>query len=204
MKNLICLPAVLVLSLVVCGLCDAEAPRQIANFRLGTDISQYKDHVQMDTAIALRHSEYLSEVDIKPIEGYKSGYVSYGNCDQPGAIVKIKMKYERDDKEFFDELMERFDKKFGKPAEYKGDAFRACIAWKWAFTDAEKNKIYMVLQHNCQDDEDYTSGNAIKLWMKNRIDSERACYENKHPEQKGEDAEKKAKKKPDLKNLIPE
>jgi hypothetical protein len=204
MKKMICLPAVLVLLLFFYGLCGAEAPRQIATFRLGTDISQYKDLVQMDTAVVLRHSEYLSETDIKPIEGYKSGYLAYGNCDQPGAVIKIKMKYERDDKEFFDELMERFDKKFGKPAEYKGDAFRACIAWKWAFTDAEKNKIYMVLQHNCQDDEDYTSGNAVKLWMKNRIDSERTCYDNKHPEPKGEDAEKKAKKKPDFKNLIPE
>jgi len=204
MKKLVCLSAALVVSLLFCGLCGAEAPRQIAGFRLGVNVSQYKDQVQVETAVPLRHSEYLSEVDIKPIDGYRSGYLSYGNCDQPGTIVKIKLKYDRDDKEFFDELMERFDKKFGKPSEYKGDAFRACIAWKWSFTDSEKNKINMVLQHNCQDDEDYTSGNAVKLWMKNRIDRERACQEEKQSESKGEDAEKKARKKPDIRNLIPE
>ncbi len=204
MKKMMCSLAVLIFSLVSYGLCTAEAPHQIAGLQLGADIQQYKDLLQMDTALPLRHSEYLSEVDVKPIEGYRGGYISYGNCDQAGKIVKIKLKYERDDKEFFDELMERFDKKFGKPAEYKGDAFRSCVAWKWSFTDSEKNKISLMLQHNCQDDEDYMSGNAVKMSLKNLIDSERACYDQKHPEPKNDEGDKKAKKKFDFKNLVPE
>ncbi len=204
MKKIMILPAVLLFCLVSYGQCVAEAPHQIAGFRLGTDIQQYKDFLLTDTALPLRHSEYLSEVEVKPIEGYKSGYVSYGNCGQPGKVMKIKLKYDRDDKEFFDELMERFDKKFGKPSEYKGDAFRSCVAWKWSFTDTDKSKIILMLQHNCQDDEDYMSGNAVKISSKTLIDGERACYEEKHPEPKGDDADKKAKKKYDFKSLLPE
>ena len=129
--------------------------------------------------------EYLSEVELKtPFEGYRSGYLFYGNCDKPGRIVKIKLKYERSDKEFFDDLVQRFKRKFGEPDQYRGDAFRAFIAWKWSFKDKDNNKISLILQHNSADVEEYTQGNSVKLSVTSFIEKEAICYEQKNPEPK--------------------
>jgi hypothetical protein len=160
----------------------AEAPRQIAGFTLGGNISQNQEMVKMDSVLLLRHMEYLSEVEIKPIEGYKSGYILFGNCDEPGRIVKIKMKYAIADRWFYDELLQRFRKKFGEPAQWKGDPFQTLIAWKWSFTDRHKNRISMILQHYTGDDDEYTRGNSIRLTMMGLIEKERLCYEKKHPD----------------------
>jgi hypothetical protein len=163
----------------------AQAPQQIAGIRLGANIDQYKDILQMDTSLPVRHMEYLSEVEIKrPFEGYRSGYISYGNCDKPGRIVKIKLKYERDDKEFFDDLLQRFKRKFGQPDQYRGDAFRAFIGWKWSFKDKDNNRISLILQHNSADIEEYTLGNSVKLTATSLIEKEAKCYELKNPEPK--------------------
>lgn len=188
-------------------LCFADAPHQIGGFGVGTNIKQYAESLRMDTSLPIRHMEYLSEVEVKPREGFRSGYLSYGNCHEPGQIVKIKLKYERESRKFFNELLERFKKKFGEPSEYKGDAFRAFVAWKWSFTDKDNNKISLILQHNRQNDEEYTSGNSVKISQITLIQKERQCYEKKHPEVK-ESAEKMQKessaKSPDFNLLVPQ
>ena len=43
----------------------AEAPQQIAGIRIGASIDQYRDILQMDTKLPVRHMEYLSEVELK-------------------------------------------------------------------------------------------------------------------------------------------
>jgi hypothetical protein len=205
-KILGCMLAVCGLLLPVAGF--AEAPQQIAGIRLGATIEQYRDLLQMDTILPVRHMEYLSEVELKsPFEGYRSGYIFYGNCEKPGRIVKIKLKYERDDKEFFDDLVQRFKRKFGEPDQYRGDAFRAFIAWKWSFKDKDNNRISLILQHNSADVEEYTQGNSLKLSETSLLEKEAACYENKNPEpkrtQEGK-AEKKLKGQVDYQRFIPE
>jgi hypothetical protein len=187
--------------------CFADAPRQIAGFALGANVSQYANSLRMEKSLPLRHMEYLSEAEIIPPDGFKSGYVFFGNCREPGRIVRIKLKYEREDKEFFEELLEHFGKKFGKPDEYKGDAFRVFIAWKWSFKDKSGNKTNLILQHNSEDDEDYTSGNSMKMSQMTLIEQERQCYDKKHPESKeGAEGTRKesSRKKPDFKLLVPE
>jgi hypothetical protein len=182
----------------------AETPREIAGFRLGGKISDYTDSILPETALPVRHSEFLSEVDIKPPVGYKSGYITYGNCDQSGRIVRIKLKYEREDKEFFNDLLERLKEKFGNPPEYKGDAFRACLAWKWNFNDGTGEKIGLLLEHNCDQDEDINTGNSIKLIFRSEIEKERSCFEKKYNGAKqGENPDEKAKQKPDFRSLVP-
>ena len=160
----------------------AEAPRKIAGFGLGMNINQYQDLVRMDTAIPIRHMEYLSEVETAKIEGYKNGYISYGTCAQPGRIIKVKFKYEIPDKWFFDELLKRFEKRFGKPSEWKGDPFRTLIAWKWSFKDPQKNIVSMILQHYSGEDEEFTRGNSLRLTIMKFLEEERQCYEKKFPE----------------------
>jgi hypothetical protein len=190
------------------GLSLAEAPQQIAGIKLGANIDQYKDILQMDTALPVRHMEYLTEVEVKSsFEGYRSGYIFYGNCDKPGRIVKVKLKYARDDQEFFNDILKEFKRKFGEPDQYRGDAFRAFVAWKWSFTDKDKNKISLILQHNSSDVEEYTRGNSVKLSVTSLIEKETMCYEQKNPETK-QAASGKASKKPgdqiDYGRFIPE
>ena len=207
MRNIICL-SLLIPALLFPIAVFAQAPEQIAGIRLGANIDQYKNILQMDTSLPVRHMEYISEVELKPsFEGYRSGYIFYGTCDKPGRIVKFKLKYERSDKEFFDELLQRFKQKFGDPDQYRGDAFRAFIAWKWSFKDKDGNNISLILQHNSSDVEEYTTGNSIKLTVTSLIEKETRCYEQKNPEAK-QAGSGKASKKPgeqiEYRRFIPE
>ena len=200
--------AVVVGTLLFPVLSSAEAPQQIAGIRLGANIDQYAHIIQMDTALPVRHMEYLLEVALKPaFEGYRSGYIFYGNCDKPGRIVKIKLKYERSDKEFFDDLLQRFKRKFGEPDQYRGDAFRAFLAWKWSFKDKDGHSISLILQHNSSDVEEYTQGNSVKLSATSLIEKEAKCYELKNPEPKRAQpgkGQKSPREQADYQRLIPE
>jgi len=158
-----------------------KAPRKIAGITLGEQISMFVDLVQMETSIVLRDRQYLREVDIREIDGYKSGTVDFGNCSKPGQIVRIKLKYEYEDKNFYDELLEKFKKKFGEPDDWRGDPFHVIIAWKWSFRDEKGNSISLILQHSR--DEEYKWGNSIKLTNTTLIEQERLCYEKKNKEE---------------------
>jgi len=181
MRRILCL-LIVATTLIVSRTSFADAPHQIAGFVLGANINQYQHLLRMDSVIPIRHLECLSEVETKPIEGYKNGYVLFGNCREPGRIVNIKMKYAYSDRAFYDQLLNIFKKKFGPPSEWRGDAFQTLISWKWSFTDKEHNKISMILQHYTGDDEEYTSGNSLKLSMTTAIEKERQCHEMKEPE----------------------
>jgi hypothetical protein len=157
-----------------------RAPHGIVGFRLGDDISSCANLVHMDTALPIRHREYLHEVETRELEGFKSGIIAFGNCANLGRIIRIKLKYAYPGKRFFNELLERFKKRFGEPDEWKGDAFQAIIAWKWSFIDEENNSISMVLQHSVDEEQKY--GNSLKLTNKTLMEKERLCYKKKHPD----------------------
>ena len=166
------------------GLCLAEAPHEVGGFTLGKNIADYKGKLKMDTSMPIRYMDYISEVEIQNMDGFKSGLIAYGNCDSPGKIVRIKLKYSDSSKEFFNQLLKRFKARFGEPTEWRGDSFHVVIAWKWAFTDKEGNRISMILQHNTMDEEEKI-GNSVKLTMINLFESERICFESKEPETAG-------------------
>jgi hypothetical protein len=164
-----------IVALVVSGNCLAgNAPHQVGVFVLNQNISNFKDYVIMETALPIRHMENIEEVEIKPIEGIKSGLIAYATCSAPGHIVRIKLKYQDSDKKFFENLLKRVKKKYGEPEEYRGDPFHIFIAWKWSLKDNDGNRISMTLQHNSQDTEE-KRGNAIKLTMTNLIEEDQRC-----------------------------
>ncbi len=184
-----------------------KAPRQIAGLVLGEQIAMFVDLVRMETATPLRDRKYLREVRIREIDGYRTGTVSFGNCNRPGQIVRIKLKYEYSDKKFYDGLLAQFKKRFGEPDEWRGDPFHVIIAWKWAFTDKNNNKISLTLQHSR--DEDYKWGNSVKLTNTTLLEQERICYQKKHPgksdSQKSKASAKKRKlREKDYLQFIPE
>ena len=158
----------------------AQAPSQIAGFVLGGNFSEFKEKVQMETVLPIRYREYLMEVEIKRIEGFKSGLVWFGTCNEPNRIVRIKLKYADSSKKFYNKLLERFKQRFGEPDEWRGDPFHVVIAWKWSFIDSERNPISMILQHNTLDAEE-KKGNALKMTLTDLINQEHLCHEKKHP-----------------------
>jgi hypothetical protein len=166
------------------GICLAETPHQVGDFALGKDIADHKGKVKMETSIPVRYMEYINEVEISKTEGFKSGLIAYGTCDSPGRVVRIKLKYANSSKKFYNQLLNIFKSRFGKPTEWRGDSFHIVIAWKWSFTDQENNRISMILQHNTMDEEEKV-GNSLKLTMTNLFEQERICFEKKELKAKG-------------------
>lgn len=158
------------------GIGLAQAPHQIGGFALGKDIAGNKGLLKMETSIPIRYMEYINEVEIKKMEGFKSGIIAYGNCDSPGRILRIKLKYADSSKKFYNKLFERFKVRFGEPTEWRGDSFHVLIAWKWSFIDDQNHRISMILQHNTKDEEQKI-GNSLKLTMTNLFERERLCFE---------------------------
>ena len=161
----------------------AEAPHQIAVFKLNSNIADIKDYVIMETALPIRYQENIEEVEIKPLAGYKTGLISYATCAAPGHIVRIKLKYKDSSKKFFEKLLQQTEQKFGKPDEYRGDPFHIVISWKWSFVDKDNHRISLILQHNSMDTEEKL-GNAIKLTMTNLIEEDQRCYNVKALDQR--------------------
>ena len=163
----------------ITGIClAADAPHQVAVFKLNSNIADAKDYVIMETALPIRHMENIEEVEIKPIQGIKSGLIAYATCTAPGHIVRIKLKYKDSSKKFFENLLKRIKKKYGEPDDYRGDPFHILIAWKWSFIDKEGNRLSLTVQHNSQD-ADEKRGNAVKLTMINLIEEDQRWYKLK-------------------------
>ena len=168
-----------VAAILICGTTMAgDAPHQIGVFALNENISKFKDYVIMETALPIRYMENIEEVEVKSIKGIKSGLIAYATCAARGRIVRIKLKYQDPSKEFYEELLERIKKKFGKPEQYQGDQFHIVISWKWSFIGEKNERITMTLQHNTMDTEEKI-GNSIKLTNRSLIKEDLKCYNEK-------------------------
>ena len=172
---------VIMVTLFLHSICIARAPHQVGGFELGKDIADYKEMLRMETSLPIRHMEYLREVEIKDMNGFRSGLIHYGTCAVPGRIVRIKLKYADSTKQFYEKLLQLFKKRFREPTEWRGDPFQVIIAWKWSFVDTENNRISLILQHNTKDEEE-KRGNSVKLTCWSFIEEEGLCFEKKQPE----------------------
>ena len=175
-KNVIIAMAVFLL--LVPGMTLADAPNQVGGFVLNHNIKKFEDRVIMDTALPVRYAENIEEVEIKFTQGFKSGLIAYGTCDQPGHIVRIKLKYADSSKKFYKDLLKRFEKRFGEPDEYRGDPFKIVDAWKWSFVDQQNHRISLILQHNTKDEQE-KMGNSVKLTNTSLMEKDLLCYKNK-------------------------
>jgi hypothetical protein len=182
----------------------AQVPYEIAGFALGKNIEDYQDKLRMDTVLPIRYAECLKEVEIRNIPGYKSGLITYGDCAVPGRILRIKLKYEDFSRKFYNDLLARFKKRFGKPDRWRGDPFHVLVAWKWSFTDTNGNRISLVLQHNVEDTT-RKLGNAVKMSMLNFEEEEIQCFEKIHPDKQDIEngQEPKSQDHPDWDFFIP-
>ena len=163
------------------GVCDAKTPLEVGGFVLGAPVQGVEDRVRMQSALPVRHMEFLQEVEIGDLPQFKSGYIAFGTCHQPGQIVRIKLKYADSSRKFYDALLKRFKQRFGDPSEWRGDPFHVVIAWKWQFSEPDGTCISLTLQHNTRD-ADEKMGNAVKLTASHLIEAERRCFEERQPE----------------------
>lgn len=170
-----------IITLVLNGGYAAEVPHELAGFVLGGEMNDYKDLLKLDTILPIRYFETLKEVEIKEIEGFKTGLIIFGTCSEPWKVVRFKFKYADSSKKFYNKLLKRFKKRFGEPNEWRGDPFHIVLAWKWSFTDKDNNRISLILQHNTRDQEE-KKGNSVKMTMWNLIEKETLCHEKKRAE----------------------
>lgn len=171
-------------------LCDsharASAPQSIVGVRLGSQIEEIKDLVDLSSAVPVWGSRYLMRAPLRPVRGYQSGYVVYGDCAHPGRVVRIKLTYEDASEAFYNQLHSAITKRYGKPTEWRGNPFGTLRIWKWSLRDPEGRRVSIILQHYVGDDDSFTPGNSIRLTHNSFIDEETACHQSKKEEQKVE------------------
>jgi hypothetical protein len=177
MRKMMWAMAVLVFFNAAYGIAE-EAPHQIGPFRLGGTIDEFAQFVDMRTELPIRYLENIKEVEIKSIEGFKSGLIAYGSCSHPGQVLRIKLKFRDDSKAFFKNLRKKIEARYGKFEEYRGDPFQVMLSWKKSFVDKKGNRISLTIQHNTRDS-DEKMGNSIKLTMTNLLEADIKCYRAK-------------------------
>jgi hypothetical protein len=159
---------------------DPLVPKSLGGIRLGEQVDKYSKYYVPGMSTTLRVDQFLDVVILKPnpIPGYRTGYIIYGNCKEPGRIVRIAMKYSDDSRKFYNELLKRFKDRFGEPDEWRGDPFHNKISWKWSLSNAS-SRVSLVLTHSKDEDDKY--GNSIKMAERNFYDEEEACWEKVNP-----------------------
>ena len=195
MKNLL-----LISLLFVYSVSFAQTPAGIGGFTLNTDVKQFESILKAETTLPIRFMEGISEVEIQRRPGFKSGYIAYGNCAAPGKIVRIKLKYIDSSKDFYEDLLEAYKDKFGKP-KWLGDPFHVISTWKWTFKDGA-DEIDIYLQHNLSNAEEKL-GNSVKMTMLNLVRDEVKCFTEQNPDFRKSNLKKSSNNKVSLEELIP-
>jgi len=161
------------------ALADAKAPVGIAGFELGAPIDSYKGKAELAESDKEFFRPYLGVVPIKPLPGFRSGYLSYGLCKAPNEVLRIKLNYADSSLAFYEKLLAALKKKYGDPAEWRGNAFGTLRTWKWSLKSEKGDDISLILMYYQGDDGAYTQGNSIRIGDWTRIAAEEACYKEK-------------------------
>jgi hypothetical protein len=155
----------------------AASPLTLAGIKIGQQSQEIASRLDKDTALPLWSQPYLTRVKLAPTRGYKSGYVSYGNCANPGRILRIKMKYQDGELKFAQELAQKLAVRFGKPVDFRGNSWGTASAYKWSIPLEKGASMSLILMHSISDDESYTKGNSIRIAVPKWIEQEKQCYD---------------------------
>lgn len=161
----------------------SPAPKTLAAYTLGRNVSEFTDHLDMGSDQTIWNQEWFKQVEVKGQPGFEGGYLIYGNCLEPGRVLRIKLKYADDSLGFFDRLQKALQDRYGQ-GEWRGDPFGTLRTWKWGFTDERGDSISLILQHYSGEETSYTDGNSIRLANRTAMLREKACGESR-PNDKG-------------------
>ncbi len=145
---------------------EYSAPSSAGGFTLNTKIKDYG---------VSNHKNYLREDIFTDLEGFRKGFITYGTCNKPGEILRIKLKYQDRSYKFYKQLLEKYRQSFGENPTFTGDTFGNVKRWKWAFTNDQGQRVTLVLQHNLNDS-DESIGNMLKLRLPDLMNAERTCF----------------------------
>lgn len=154
-------------------------PTALGGIVLGQDISTIREICRMHTEIPLSLERHLMEVQLVPghAPGIRGGSVAFANCLEVGRIVRIKLKFEDGSRPFFDNLLQRYQQRFGKPQEWRGDPFQTVRSWKWSFRDGHGEQVNLELTHNAEDGS--TTENSVKMTLRSLWLREDDCQDRK-------------------------
>lgn len=153
---------------------ETAPPASIGGIALGADVQELAPKLRQETDVALFRQTHFRRMAVKRIPGYRSGYVTYGTCQEPDTVVRIKLKYADAGEKFFERFKDALRDTYGK-GRWQGDAFGTRQAWKWSFRNARNDSISLVLQRYTGQDDSYTQGNSIRLANRTAMDRETAC-----------------------------
>ena len=157
----------------------ADGPRELAGIRLGDTVDAAAGRLVDGGRNRECRRFGLSTVTVAPVDGFRSGYVDVGECAVPGRIVRIKMHYSDDSLRFFNTILAALKKRYGEPAQWRGNAFGTLRTWKWGLTTADGTPVSVILMHYAGEDGTFTQGNSIRIAVPAWVRQEQQCQEAK-------------------------
>ena len=169
------------LTLLICMLVLVQSSALADGYRVPSSAGGFTLNTQIKDYSVSNHQNYLREDIFTDIEGFRKGFITYGTCNKPGHILRIKLKYQDRSYKFYKQLLKKYRQSFGDNPTFTGDSFGNVKRWKWAFTDDQGQRVTLVLQHNLND-ADESMGNMLKLRLPDLMNAERTCFNNTHPQ----------------------
>ncbi|MBI9081208.1 MAG: hypothetical protein JEY79_15885 [Pseudodesulfovibrio sp.] len=153
-------------------------PTSLAAFTLGENVSKYKTYCDLEKATPTSDAPFISEMLIKQdsLPGVRGGSLSFGSCQAPDQLLRIKIKFHDRSQKLFQKLLTKYTKEFGKPDNYEGDAFKNVIAWEWIFQNDAGEKVSLLLMWSR--DKEIRPGVSIKMTQMSALDREYACFKS--------------------------
>jgi hypothetical protein len=154
-------------------------PLTLSNITLGDDIDKYAECCNMSFATPMPDAPFLTEVHLRSnyLDGIRGGSLTFGNCDKPNKLVRIKLKFHDRSQKLFNKLLDMYTETFGKPESYEGDVFRNVIAWRWNFThDGEQASLLLMWSR----DNELRPGVSIKMSYDSQINREYETFKTKY------------------------
>jgi len=156
--------------------CETKIPREVAGLILGSDVKDNAQRLDMSKAMPLWDMPYLTRANILPTKGFRGGYVLFGNCANPGKIVRIKLKYKDKNPGFFQKTGKTLTTRYGDPKPMISDQGGLYLGMAWKFGDHKTGVTALLLEHAAGDDAESSEGNAIRLTDNALLAQEQACY----------------------------
>lgn len=135
----------------------------------------------MSSARPLPGAPCRMRVNVRPFQGFSSGYLLYGSCAAPGRIARVKLRYADSGACILSDINSSLVARHVQPEELRDNRDRSCICNKWSLSGDNGQAISLILQHYDGWDPEYDRGGSIKLADWTLLDAEKAGSLKKEP-----------------------
>ena len=152
----------------------AGAPESMVGIRLGASVENIQSMLDESMHQPFLRQPGLHRVAINAPVGYRSGYITYGDCASSKQVVRIKLKYADESEDFYERVLKALRERYGR-GEWRGDAFGTLRSWKWSFKNAAGESISLRIQRYTGEEDSFTFGNSIRLANRDAMRREFEC-----------------------------